>query len=155
MAAVVDERIDEQELPLHDLAMPIAPLGEITVTLQRTSCMGTCPAYAVQIHGDGHVVYVGWRHVETTGKREYRIQVPAIAQLVDDMRASNLWSLRDSYGADGSDLPSAAIEIRIGTQTHRIYDYMGTWVGMPRTVNDIEDEIDRVADTAQWIGKRK
>ncbi len=151
--ATVRERIDEQESPSREIAMPTAPLHDMTVTLRRSACFGTCPVYTVRISGDGHVTYTGDAFVKTKGKHEYTIQTPAVAQLFDDIRAKNLWSLREHYAAGVTDMPTVTIEIRVGLSTHKIVDYMGRWVGMPRAVNDIQAQIDRIADTARWIGK--
>jgi hypothetical protein len=153
IAALVDERIVEQELPERHLPMPAAALTDISITLERTACFGTCPAYKVEIHGDGHVAFDGTAFVAVAGKREYHVPKPDIAQLVDDVRAKDIWSMRPSYAASVTDLPSTILTIRVGTQTHRLVDYAGEWVGMPPAVTRIEEEADKVGKTAQWIRK--
>src|SRR5712691_7505714 len=36
---------------------------QVVITLERTMCYGTCPAYTLRITGDGSVEYEGMRYV--------------------------------------------------------------------------------------------
>ncbi len=50
------------------------------------------------------------------------------------------------------EIPQGAIvTLTRNGHTKRVVDYAGTSVGMPEAVHDIEQQIDRVANTAQWV----
>ena len=44
-------------------------LKTLTIRLERSQCYGSCPAYAVAIHGDGRVEYVGNKNVKVKESR--------------------------------------------------------------------------------------
>jgi hypothetical protein len=48
-------------------------------------------------------------------------------------------------------LPTFTVSLTRNGQTKTVVDYGGPSVGMPRTVRDLQAEIDRVAGTAQWV----
>ena len=56
VAAVVTEHVDEEELPERQVPMPRVPLEAVSIGLRRSGCLGACPDYQVEIHGDGRVV---------------------------------------------------------------------------------------------------
>jgi len=43
------------------------------ITLERTSCFGTCPVYKVSVRRDGSVAYDGKQFVRVTGHRTHKI----------------------------------------------------------------------------------
>ncbi|HWO34087.1 MAG TPA: DUF6438 domain-containing protein, partial [Candidatus Acidoferrum sp.] len=45
-------------LGCHGIGHP-KDLTSVSVALRRTACYGTCPVYAVTIHGSGLVEYLG------------------------------------------------------------------------------------------------
>lgn len=151
VVAIVGARIGEEELPPGQAPMPEAPLEDVRITLERGPCLGLCPAYKVEIDGDGRVVYEGRSAVDVQGRHEYRVPVQEVAQLIERARNDNLWSLRNRYAALITDHPSYTLTLDIGGQEHRIHDYVGRRVGMPAVVSEFEDQIDAVADTDMWI----
>lgn len=151
VAAIVSEQLAEQELPKKLPPPPDVPLDKIHIALSRSSCFGFCPAYRVDVYGDGRVVYEGKRFVDAPGKHVYRIPTQDVAKLVKQVRALDIWSMRDSYHARITDQPGFALTLTFGSQTHRIYDYAGQMVGMPAAVTQFEDDVDRVSHANQWI----
>jgi len=60
-----------EELPKkHEPFPSISTLEGVVMTLSRSGCYGTCPAYRVQIHVDGTLLYKGEMYVVVT--REHR-----------------------------------------------------------------------------------
>lgn len=150
VAAVVREHVYEQALPKSHRAMPNVPLDQVTISLWRTGCYGTCPSYGVRIHGDGTVLYEGRGYVDVIGRHTYRIPMEQVAALVEDLRRKDLWSMDGSYRAGITDNPTYALKLQMGSQAHEIEDYVGAMVGMPRVISEFEDEVDRVGRTADW-----
>lgn len=151
VAAIVTEQIAEQELPKKLPPPPDVPLDKIHIALSRSSCFGFCPDYRVDVYGDGRVVYEGKRFVDVPGKHVYRIPTQDVVKLVKQVRALDIWSMRDSYHARITDQPGYALTLTFGPQTHHIYDYAGQMVGMPVAVTHFEDDVDRVSRADQWV----
>jgi Domain of unknown function (DUF6438) len=85
------------------------------ITLERTTCFGTCPAYSVRITSDGSVDYEGKQFVRVTGHVSATVPAEDVAGLVDAFEQIGYFGLDDSYrfvvNADGShslvtDLPT-------------------------------------------------
>ncbi|AWV08620.1 hypothetical protein C9I47_2951 [Lysobacter maris] len=150
VASIVTEWFDEEELPQTQVAMPTASLEDVRITLERTSCLGSCPDYRVEVRGDGQVVYEGRRFVDVPGRYAYRVPAQEVARLVERAREQDLWSLRTDYSAAITDHPSQIVTLDIGGEVHRIHDYSGRRIGMPRAVTEFENEIDAVARTRMW-----
>lgn len=149
--AIVREWIDEQERPARHIPLPNAARERIKITLDRTECFGTCPSYRVEIRGDGLVTYTGRRHVDVEGEHVYKVPQVDVARLIASLSTKDIWSLRSEYVARITDMPGAQLTIQIGTETHSLKDYVGRYAGMPRAVNDFEQEIDNVAQTRMWL----
>ncbi len=134
--------------------IPAGGLRTVHIKLERGQCFGTCPAYSVEIDGDGKVEYHGDEFVLAKGHRTQTISLAAVASLLDKFRAADFWSLRPQYVARMTDNSHYRVTLTIGGQTKSVIDYVGREVGMPASVTELEDEIDRVAETAQRIGHR-
>lgn len=151
VAAIVKEAIEEEELPTQHIPLPSAPLDRVRISLERTGCFGMCPAYRVDVHGDGRVVYHGKGYVDVQGMHAYRIPATHVANLVETLRNKGLWSDRTEYRAPITDNPTYMLTLRMGDEEHKIEDYAGRYVGMPLAVADFQREVDQVARTAMWL----
>lgn len=143
--ALIREEIREEEAPEAHRPLPEVPLEQVHIGLERTGCFGSCPSYKVDVYGNGRVVYNGGGYVDAVGEHVYRIPPESVAHLVDSMRSKDIWSLRKEYRAPISDNPTFLLTLRLGEQAHHLEDYVGRMVGMPQTVSDFEDEIDKVS----------
>lgn len=126
-------------------------VSNVEIRLVRGVCFGFCPDYTVTINGDGQVSYEGRRFVNAVGARNATIPRENVAQLVARFDEIGFNGLRDSYRAQVTDLPTYTVSITRNGQTKTVVDYGGTGAGMPQTVRALQDEIDRVAGTAQWV----
>jgi hypothetical protein len=125
--------------------------GPVVITLQRTVCFGFCPAYTVRITGEGDVTYVGERFVDAVGERHATIPRADVQRLLHRFEEIGFTELRDEYRAHVTDLPTFTVTLERNGRTKRVLDYGGISAGMPAAVRDLQDEIDRVANTAQWV----
>jgi len=110
-----------------------------------------CPSYTVSIDGAGNVTYNGLRFVGTTGEQHEKASREDVQALLSAFDAVHFESLQDAYRAHVTDLPSTIVTLTRNGHTKRVVDYAGTSVGMPEAVREIEQQIDRVANTAQWV----
>jgi uncharacterized protein DUF6438 len=129
----------------------ISDWNSLKITLERSPCFGRCPDYKVEIHGDGTVIYDGRNFVAVQGRRESRIPIYKVRGLFEQFSLAGYFSLKDGYHSSATDLPTYVTSISFDDKTKSVRDYLGTAVGMPRAVVDLEDAIDRTADTQQWI----
>jgi hypothetical protein len=125
--------------------------GPVTITLTRSMCFGFCPAYRVTISDDGDVTYVGERFVNVVGERRASIPRADVERLLRRFEEAQFDELRDAYRAQVTDLPTYTITLERNGRSKTVVDYGGLSAGMPRAVRDLQDEIDRVANTGQWV----
>lgn len=125
--------------------------GPVRITLQRGVCFGFCPDYTVSITGDGQVTYEGRRFVNVTGTQTATIPAADVRALLARFDAIGFECLNDEYLAHVSDLPSYTVTLERNGRTKRVVDYGGPGAGMPESVRQLQDEIDRVANTARWV----
>jgi uncharacterized protein DUF6438/ankyrin repeat protein len=126
------------------------------ITLERTACLGSCPVYNLAIYKDGSTVYEGKENVRVKGTETDRIEADAVRRLADKLVAAHYFSLESKYvsikTADGSemvvtDLPSTYTSFNWEGHTKKIDDY----VGGPKALHELENEIDQVAKTSRYI----
>jgi hypothetical protein len=127
------------------------PMQNVEITLTRGVCYGFCPDYTVTITGDGQVRYEGRRFVNAVGVRTATIPREDVARLLARFDEIGFDQLRDSYRANVTDLPTYTVALTRNGRTKAVVDYGGPGAGMPRSVRDLQAEIDRVAGTAQWV----
>src|SRR2546428_8088531 len=120
---------------------------QVVITLERTVCYGTCPAYTLRITGDGSVEYEGMRYVRVIGKATARISPDVVRRLVTEFERIGYFDLEDKYTAMVTDNPTTTTSIRIDTRFKRVIDY----VAGPQALKELEQRIDEVAGSARWV----
>ena len=119
------------------------------ITLERTACFGTCPIYSLTISGDGKVVYTGENYVTVTSTQTGQISPVTFKELVDEFYKINYFSLQDEYTANITDMPTTITSLTINGKTKKIEDYFNA----PEELKKLEQKIDEVANSKQWVGK--
>jgi ankyrin repeat protein len=122
----------------------------VVVRLTRTGCLGACPSYRVEVHGDGTVAYEGKWSVAIEGKHQGSIPREKVRELVGRFRAADYYSLRDEYVLGATDLPTYTSSISMDGQSKQVKDYAGVAIGMPLAVSDLESSIDHFAEVERW-----
>ncbi|HTD23235.1 MAG TPA: ankyrin repeat domain-containing protein [Terriglobales bacterium] len=137
--------------PLQHIPFPeIHNWKSVRITLQRTGCFGACPAYQVEIQGDGTVLYEGKAYVAVQGQHHGSISQETVHQIVDAFREADYYSLRDKYICEVTDNPAYETSMEIDGRLKKVMDYVGEEVGMPFAVSKLEESIDRLANTERW-----
>jgi hypothetical protein len=127
--------------------------ADLTITLERTVCHGTCPSYKLTIDGDGTVTYEGQEFVQVKGKQIASIGFDQIQELVSVFEAANFFSLQGNYTTqDVTDSPSAITSIAINGRTKTVTHYYGD-NSAPQELFDLESKIDEITNSTQWTGK--
>jgi len=149
-------------------AVKVVDQSEVAITLARSACFGPCPVYQVTIHGDGRVIFttdtepVGQvdeahrRFVQSDGvllpgTHEDNVSVADVATLIERFRAAGFWKLRHAYSTPVSDSPTYVVTFDTGKSRKTVIDYAGSESGMPHSVTELEEAIDRVANTDRWV----
>ena len=126
------------------------------ITLKRTACFGTCPIYSLEIFEDGRLHYSGTQFVAAIGPRQAQIPPAAVKALIDNFIKIDYFDLKDVYetrqNPDGTtemitDQPTTYTSLRVGNRIKSVKDYAFS----PEKLRRLELEIDRVANTHQWI----
>lgn len=145
-----------------DPPAPIDPIpANAKLELSRGACYGPCPVYTVTIDAQGRVEWDGEKHVEHVGLR--RKQLDSLDALRDlwrrlDPAASQLLATDEATWCPEqfSDSPTVVVTIVAHGAERRVSDYQGCKGHAPlEAFRALEDEIDAVAGTAEWIGKRE
>lgn len=131
---------------------PVRDISSLRLSLIRTSCFGPCPEYGLEIRGDGTVTYCGVLFVKEKGSRSGKITRKKMRQLLDSFEATNFFHLNEAYVASMTDLPTHLVSISYDGRTKSVFDYGGGSVGLPEAVTELENEIDELAGTAEWVG---
>lgn len=131
--------------------------SDLVITLERTACFGTCPVYKLTVYGDGRAEYEGEMFVAVEGRQTATISAEQVRELAAAIEKANYFSLKGDYSALATDLPSAITTVTLDGQTKTINHY-----GMcgypdidtaPEELCDLENKIDKIANSAQWVGK--
>jgi hypothetical protein len=127
---------------------------ELFVTIERTTCYGTCPAYTLSVYRDGVVEYNGEHRVKTKGPAIGRIGPEQLAALDRAFAEARYFELNTEYTAwcstDGSTITTS---YRQPNRYKRIERYTGA-CSAPPALQTLEDAIDTAAGTDRFIGTR-
>lgn len=132
------------------------PRHHIVITLERTSCYGSCPVYKLRIDGDGSVTYEGERFVRVMGTRTSKIEQSDVDLLLNAFADIGYFDLKDAYDSienpDGSftmvtDLPTTYTSINLDERLKGIRDY----IGAPAKLKELEHRIDAIAGSKRWV----
>ena len=143
--------LPSKHIPFPDLPQNSPERANLLITLRRTRCYGFCPAYKIQIHGNGDVEFDGEAFVAVSGHHKASISPEAVNQLLDMFRDADFFSLDDAYRSLVTDNPAYCTSITLGSKSKSVYDYVGREDGMPASVEMLEKAIDDTADSARWI----
>ncbi len=129
------------------------------ITLERSTCFGTCPSYIVTLASDGRVTWEGRDYVKTIGSATAQIKSEDFNKLAREFERIRFATLDDKYepGTRGcpksaTDNPSAQTSIRINGKTKSVLHYYGCRDSeVLRTLTALERKIDEVIGTERWI----
>lgn len=125
-------------------------LSQVSFSLRRTGCYGSCIPYTLQVYGDGSVTYKSEARAAVQGTHTDHISTDAVQKLLRAFRDADFFSLDNVYSMAVTDVPSYFVGIKTGADSKSIEDYEGLEVGMPDSVRDLQDATDEVAESSRW-----
>ncbi len=130
---------------------------DLAITLERTTCFGTCPAYKITIKANGSVEFVGDRFVRLTGTQHSTIDPGKLEHLLQAFLDIGYFNLQNTYRVikhpDGTetsepgDLPTTYTSLRLNGRYKKVEDHLGA----PQELRDLEKKIDEVTNSKRWI----
>ena len=150
----IEEYIDlvpPERLPKRRVKPPdLKPDSQIRIELERTGCYGTCPSYKVSMV-PGSITFYGGGYVAAAGIHKDTLAPDAVRALAQRFVDADFYSMDKEYVAGVTDEPTFRVSVSIDGNIQAVTDYMGSWVGMPAVIEDLEDAIDETARTDRWI----
>jgi hypothetical protein len=127
-------------------------ISTLELDLRRTACFGSCPIYSIKINGRGFVTYEGRGWVKETGVHTSRISTVEVRRLVEQFISKGYFAFCGTYGAP-SDLPGAITAIKWPGVRKTVINHGGFVGAIPKELFELEEAIDEVADSQQWVGR--
>jgi hypothetical protein len=117
------------------------------VELQRTGCLGACPAYTVRLYAGGTVHWHGDGFVTVRGDAAAQVDAAQAANLIQQLRDHGFESLCGSYSRPITDNAAYITTVSVAGRAVRVSDYADS---APAWLRDFDDRIDAAADTHRW-----
>lgn len=121
-------------------------------------CFGGCPIYTVSIYSDGKVTFEGKQAVKHLGFAESKLPQSKIEELAANFENADFFKLSDRYLPHencpqlGADYQTARVFYKKDSLTKTIYHYQGCGGSDElKMLVVLENNIDKIADTNQWI----
>lgn len=116
------------------------------ITIERTPCFGTCPAYVFKAYPDGSVIYIGKNYVELKGEYAASISKEVLANLKKLFDEADYFNFANVYSANILDLPTTYLYYDNGSQNAKVTDYYGA----PESLKKLEKDIDVIINAINW-----
>lgn len=133
------------------------PLPQSSISLSESECLGSCPAYTMELYSDGRYVWNGRVHVSVVGIQRGRLNVEAYRQASRLISLARIDRFRDEYVNSAcetvvSDFPTVVITVRDGSKVKSITHYRGC-EGFPRRdeLLRLEDELEKAMHIKYFV----
>ena len=140
----------ERHPKLHVTPPVLRADSQVAMTLSRSGCMGSCPAYTVTVSTEG-IVFDGGFSVVAAGKHRDTASPTAVRELAKKFIDDDFYSMEEKYVAGVTDCPTYVLSISIDGHNKEVMDYVGEWEGMPGVIAELEEDVDTFARTERWI----
>ena len=141
--------VDISGCPTRPVGGPPPPeVGSVEIQLRRTACYGPCPAYSVDLFGDGRVEYHGHLHVSVLGGRSYRIEPLAVTELAKRFYEKGFFNFCSSYRMKATDMSSDETTIHLGNIVRTVFVYGDK---APEGLEDLQKQIEQTANVARFV----
>lgn len=123
----------------------------VIIELEKTTCMGPCPAYILKIYENGYITLNAKENLDITGLHESFIAKKELDVLLANFDAIKFFELKNAYKSFMMDLPTKYISYTKNGQTKRIMAYDK----IPPKLTLLINEIDSLTKTLSWTQLEK
>jgi hypothetical protein len=122
------------------------PADNLLISLEKTPCFGTCPAYKLEIFSSGLVLFNGTGHHEMIGKYKSQLDPQALQRIVEKFKNSDFFSFKNVYTADVHDLPTTYLFFKDNGKEKMIQDYYNA----PQKLKELEKFVEDIIPSLRW-----
>lgn len=124
------------------------PVPDITeLRLERTRCLGTCPAYTVALRADGSFRYTGHYGVERLGEHTGRVEVGSLRQVFRYVEEIGFGGLEPRYTSPFLDNATVITTVVRPQGSKTVTDYANSG---PATLWALGQLVDTLLSGATW-----
>lgn len=87
----------------------------------------------------------------SSGKHTDSVDASEVQKLAKKFVVADFYSMDSSYTASLADYPTYVIPISIDVREKKVEDHVGSLVGMPAVITELENAVDTFAETKLWI----
>ena len=116
------------------------------ISIEKTTCFGTCPAYLFKAYPDGSVSYTGKDYVKLVGEYKSSISKEELANLKTLFDEADYFNYANVYSANILDLPTTYLYYDNGQQNKKITDYHGA----PESLKKLEEDVEALINSINW-----
>ena len=118
----------------------------LVISMKKTICYGTCPAYEIKIYDNLKVSLKGEKYLDLIGSFEAKISKSRLSELSQMFSEANFFEFENKYYKAFSDLPTTYILFSQDGQSKEIMDYYGA----PEVLKKLEEEVAMLLDELDW-----
>lgn len=123
-------------------------IGIVNITMGRTPCFGTCPAYTVSINADGTVKYTSMHYTEYEGTFEKSFPLEKVTALFKQFKQYKVDTCQEEYKMMIADMPG--LNFTITYKDKGVKNIMNAHFG-PEFLNMLAAETDSFSKVdASW-----
>lgn len=133
--------------------------ADTVISLERTTCFGTCPAYTIEVTANGVVNYEGKMYVGVKGKQTAKVGPETVVNLLREFNALGFISLAPGVETEckawATDNPMVIVTLQTNGRSRTVKNDHGCH-GNPvlDSIKKLEDQIDTALDSKRWIKPR-
>ena len=123
----------------------------VVISMQKTSCVGDCPVYTIDIYESGVVYFNGRENVDKLGEFKIKLSRMELQRLINIFNEYNFFGFEDRYVTDERDLPTTYIYFSHNGKRKRVMNYDGA----PVELKKLENEVAQLIKIPKWKQIRK
>ena len=118
----------------------------VLVSMDCSTCEGTCPSYSITIFTTGRALYTGHYYVTKIGKYEKKFEKGEVKKLVKAFDDANFFEFKDEYPSAIVDAPSTDISYSLGGKGKKIKNVRYG----PKELNELKTLVEAYANSTGW-----
>ena len=126
-------------------------LGHVNITMLRIGSIFSFPEYYLEVHGDGKVLYRGYKNVAVKKEHVSNISEIDTRKLIDEIMRIRYFYLNQSYTGGPTDAPAVKTAVTIENKSKSVYDYLGSEA--PEELRTLYEMIDNTTNSDSWVSK--